>query len=69
MGILDSLLGAFGGSSQCGDRETLIQPGGWVDVRCTRDPGHAGNHYDSHHTLEWGDEPLHDYKDRPAHFG
>jgi hypothetical protein len=69
MGLLDTLLGMFGDSTACGDRETLIQPGGWVNVKCTRPSGHDGNHYDSRSVLEWGDDPLHDYKDRPSHFG
>jgi hypothetical protein len=34
MGLLGTLLGMFGDSTACGDRETLIQPGGWVNVGC-----------------------------------
>lgn len=54
---------------KCKDRETLIRPGGSVNVKCTRISGHAGNHYDGRSVSEWGDEPLHDHKDRPAYFG
>jgi hypothetical protein len=69
MALLGTLLGMFGDSTACGDRETLVQPGDWVDVKCTLPSGHDGNHYDSRNVLEWGDEPLRDRKDRPSHFG
>jgi hypothetical protein len=69
VGIIDTLLGVLSDSTTCGDRETLIQPGEWVDVRCTLPSDHDGNHYDSRSNLEWGNEPLQDYGDRPSYFG
>lgn len=63
------IMGLFGRSTKCGDKEELVQPGGLVKVKCTRTEGHDGNHYDRWNNLEWGNDPLVDYKDRASHFG
>lgn len=68
MGLRDILSGLLDGTTTCGDLETLIQPGGSVNVRCSLPTDHDGNHYDRTSVLEWGNEPLHDFKDRRAHF-
>lgn len=69
MGLLDTLLRNLIGPPTCGDKETLVQPGEPVHVKCTFPPGHGGNHFDSRSYLQWGDY-AHDelLRDRPELF-
>ena len=51
--------------AECGDRETLIQPGDWVHVKCTRADDHDGNHYNDRHGLEWGNHLRQEFGGQP----
>lgn len=69
MGLLDRLLGRLTGPPVCGARETLVQPGDPVNVKCTFPPGHDGNHFDRRHYLQWGEYSRNDlHRDHPDLF-
>lgn len=67
MGLFGTFLRKLSGPPTCGDKETLVQPGDYMDFKCTLPSGHSGNHYDSRYSLQWGRHPHHElFKDRPA---